>query len=299
MSFPKRWTLALASSLMLLTAGPAWPGALEAVGQIQSVSGSARILRSEGAEEPARPYAYLYAGDSLEVFGPKARVVFVDAGSSARTLTSGRMAVNGAKPAPLVRGAREFFAGFERLFSQRSKPTHVYTHTNRGPPPLLSADPLLPANVEQAFSAGQHRLAPVWRAGVAKVSLRRASGGALLQASSDPYAHVVLPSASLSGRYRLVVSQAGGRDLVWPVTTADNAQAPEPPWMGGAPSRTDPERLTRAAWLLQEPSGRWRLFALSEMAALSERNYAAARLWRAIRAGELSPLAEAAPPEAK
>lgn len=279
--------------LGLPLSGSALACGLEAVGRIETVKGRAEILR-KGTAQPARAYACLFPGDKVRVLAPDARVVFVQP-DKPRTVdwTNRNVAVSGSKPAGLTRAAHEFFADFERLLNGNPLEVRAFSG-GRGPAPVLAADPLLPAGVVQAVPSGPRRLAAVWREAAADVILHAPDGRILAQADSGAYAHAVLPPARLTGPQRLVVSRGDGMNLVWNLVAVEPGSIPGPPWMNGRTSRTDPERLTRAAWLLREPSARWRLFALSEIAELEGRNYPAARLWRAIRAGELSPPHQAA-----
>lgn len=67
-----------------------------------------------------------------------------------------------------------------------------------------------------------------------------------------------------------------------------SARSPVPPGMSEPDPTATSARLIRAIWILKEGSVGWRLFALSELAKMSEAGYfAAEELWAAACSGEL------------
>ena len=275
--------------LALSTAGAAQP--IRAVGQILAVrpegGAAVRILRRDGRGETAHPFDLLYAGDSVRVEADGASADVFDVGSRhTRRIrrADGPYAVAGAAPGGAGEAYGDYFrAGFAALFNAPRKALPVETEARgAATAPPLSADPLLPTG-PQFMPRGGAELAVFWHGGSAAVTVTGPDGGVDLAAPPGPLSSVVLRPAPLRQGARIAV---GAQALVWTVSLVDPAEVPLPPWAAGRPPASDAERLVRAAWLLKEGPAGWRLFAVSEIAALSADDFAADRLWQAIRAGD-------------
>ena len=286
---PKTFILA-ALALPILAAPPASAQALGAVSQVlqlrESTPQDVVILRRTGAVQVARTYDWLMPGDRIQVKGAGAAATVFDiaAHRSVRVMvTDGPKAIGGTPPGGYSQAADDFFQGFSTLFNTPRRPIAVETQARGADisPPLL-VDALLPSG-PQSLPRGQAGLALFWRGAAGQVTLAVTGGAVVAQAPASTYASAVLPTPPLDGAYGLSV---GSATLNWSVTTVDAASVPEPPWMLGGHSASDPERVVRAAWILRGGPVRWRLFAASELAALSDRNYAAERLWQALQSGE-------------
>jgi len=274
-----------------LASGPAAAQALGAVGQILQMGGGAPtdvvILRKAGAIQPAHAYDWLMPGDRIQVRAADAAATVYDiaAHHSVRiTSADGPKAVGGASPGRYSEAADAFFQGFNSLFNNPRRPIAVETQT-RGVSAFLPpfADPLLTPGV-QTLPRGQAGVAVFWRGGGGDVTLSQADGRVLAQSAKGVSRSAVLASEPLAGDYLLT---AGPR-LKWSVTTVDPDAIPEPPWMSGERSTSEAERVVRAAWILWEGPPQWRLFATSELAMLSDENYAASQLWQALQTGDFA-----------
>lgn len=282
----------------VLTAGPADAQALSALSQVLQVRAPTPqdvvILRKSGAIQPARAYDWLMPGDRIQVRSAAANATLYDIGAhrSVRiTAVDGPKSVGGSPPGTYSQAAADFFEGFGSLFSTPRRPIAVETQARgaEATPPLV-ADPVLPA-VDQSLPQGQTNVALIWHGAAAAVALTQAGDHVVAQAPSSAYASANLTTPALNGAYALAVA---GAALTWRVSTTA-AAVPEPPWMAGGKSASDAQRVVRAAWILRDGPVAWRLFAISELAALSDNNYAAGRLWQALQAGDFATASAAAP----
>lgn len=279
----------IAGCLALLAyAGPASAQALAAVGQILSVQGSGVVIfhGDESRPEAASVYDYLLPGDRVQVRTSNGSAVIYDVAthrSHAITEADGAVSVGGRAPGALSAAANDLFRGFETLFRSPRQPIPVDTEARGiGRNPTFATDILLPEG-KQFLPAGATAVAPIWRGGSALVSISNMSGEPVAAASSEPFASVVLPVPPLSGSYLLAVGESGPR---WKIVTISASEIPTAEQLKSLPMQSDAERVVRAAWILRDGPASWRLFALTELANLADRNYAADRLWHAVRAGE-------------
>ena len=277
------------AALALASQGAAQP--IRAVGQVLALrpeaTSSVLILRRDGHRVAAHPFDLLYAGDSVTVEADGASVDVFDVGSrSARRIrrADGVYALAGGAPGGAGEAYVDYFRrGFAALFNTPRKPLPVETEARgQATAPPLRADSLLPEG-RQFMPRGSTDLAVFWRGGAAAVTLSGRAGRGEPASAPGPLASAILRLEPLREGLRITV---GAKALVWTVEVADPADIPVPPWAAGRPPGSDPERLVRAAWLLREGPATWRLFAVSEIATLSRGNYAADRLWQAIRAGD-------------
>jgi hypothetical protein len=282
-----------------LAAGPAGAQALSAVGQVLQVRAPGPqdvvILRKSGVIQPARAYDWLMPGDRIQVRSAAATATLYDIGAHRSVRVSsvdGPKSVGGASPGGYTQAAADFFEGFNSLFSTPRRPIAVETQARGADatPPLL-ADQVLPTG-EQSLPQGQTSVALIWHGAAADVALTQAGGHVVAQAPSSAYASATLATPPLNGTYTLAVA---GQALSWRIATTAATAIPEPPWMSGASSTTEAERVVRAAWILRQGPVQWRLFAITELAALSDGDYAAGRLWQALQAGDFATAAAAAP----
>ncbi len=282
-----------------LAAGPAEAQALAAVSQVLQLRAPAPqdvvILRKNGVVQSARVYDWLMSGDRIQVRSAAATATLYDIGAHRSVRISavdGPKSVGGASPGGYTQAAADFFEGFNSLFSTPRRPIAVETLARGADatPPLLT-DPMLPIG-DQSLPQGQSKVALIWHGAAADVALTQAGDHVVAQAPSSAYASAKLTTPPLDGAYTLTVA---GQALKWRISTTATTAIPEPPWMSGASSKTEAERVVRAAWILRQGPVQWRLFAISELAALSDGNYAAGRLWQALQAGDFAMAGAAAP----
>lgn len=234
-------------------------------------------VASDGSRAPLRPYDWLCPGDRIELNSAQ-RLVAVGAGGAELVFAPGAMpALPPPTVVPAVRspGLVDLAAEvLDRLAGAR-KPIALFNQA-RDPgqtQPPLQADLLLPAG-EQRLPRGTVRAALLWRGGPALLIVQ-ADGLAAQTVSSGrrAYAVVDLPRDAPG-----LVLRTLDQDLEWPITWTDEA----------VPTDTD-QRLRQALQLLRDGAPQRRLFALSELAALSmQGHFAAQQLWAAARSGELA-----------
>ena len=290
-----RLSLFLAGFLLALVVATAVQAqAVSAAGQVDSVFGTRSrgdaVLRRNGQSLPVRDYMYLQPGDTIVVASPDVAVrIYIGGESSARRISFSNSpykvpAVSARRPPA---GATSMMASVDYLFTDRRRPIPVYTRS-RGPadpPPIIQAHPLLPTG-PQRLPKSVSRIALVWLGGDGDVSVEAGERRSRIENSTQNW--LVMPRPD-EPSFRLSVADTS---LNWPVSQVEDSDVPSPPW-GALPAHPgDAERLARAVWLLTGAS-EWRLFALSEIEALAATNFAAQRLWHAVKAGELTAIAGA------
>lgn len=274
------WAL-LAVSMVGQAAHAACPSGLpvarvERIDAAPAAAAPARVA-GDGSRAPLRPYDWLCPGDRIELNGAQ-RLVAVGAGGAELVFAPGSMPAlppPAAAPAARSPGLVDLAAEvLDRLAGAR-KPIALFNQA-RDPgqtQPPLQADPLLPAG-EQRLPRSTARAALLWRGGPALLVVQ-ADGQAAQTVSSGrrAYAVVELPRDAPGLLLRTL-----DNDLQWPITWTDEA----------VPADAD-QRLRQALQLLRDGAPQRRLFALSELAALSAQgSFAAQQLWAAARSGELA-----------
>ncbi|MBX7247759.1 MAG: hypothetical protein K1X35_01765 [Caulobacteraceae bacterium] len=263
--------------------------AVSAAGQVDSVFGARSsgdvILRRNGQTLAVRDYMYLQPGDTIIVTSPDVAVrIYVGGEASPRRINRANSPFR--VPAAAARqpsaGAASMLASLDYLFTDRRRPIPVYTRS-RGPgdpPPVVEAQPLLPAG-PQLLPRSANRIALAWLGAPGDVAIE--ADGKTSRISNPAQNWLVLTQPGTAA-FKLSVADTA---LGWDVRLVDDSAVPAPPWGALSQRPSDADRLARAVWLLSGP-GEWRLFALSELEALSGSNFAAQRLWHAVRSGELT-----------
>lgn len=164
--------------------------------------------------------------------------------------------------------------------SSRSRP-----RSDRPDAPVPRAVAFLPDG-PQFIDASTRRIAVVWRAAPAEARL---SLDGQVTARTD---------TGLRWWARFPIDPAAGPHLVelndrpsprWAIRQA--SPAPAPPWMADDGPRSDAQRMVRALWILRSDQRAWKLFAISEIAALADDgHFLALQLWRAVLSGEIEEL---------
>lgn len=280
----RQWTATLALVGWLLIAGPSAAGALPAARVIAvQPADAAQIVDAKGARRPVRHGSLLYPGDRIVFLKPgRIEATF---GQQRRTLTPESDLTIAGRPAGRA-GARDvdYVEGFKRLISQPRQTIAMFPFLRDGgeQPPPRTASPLLPTGL-QKVTAQTVRLAFIWRDGPALLTVGQ--GKAAKQVNSGQAATILVTPPP--GARRFAVSMVGEPSLAWTVEVVE--AAPAPPWFAPDEPASEEQRLVRALWLLREGPPEWRLFALSEIAALAEAGvFTASEIWQAAQSGQLS-----------
>jgi hypothetical protein len=260
------------------------------VGRIETVQAALKpalsdghVLRRDGRTDPLAPrVTYLCPGDKIVVNSPKLRVSYWLVGSD-QTL----QVASGSSPALIPdRGLPK--PGLCALFGCRhsdsakrgARPVVIQTIGRPGALPTVMASAYLPPGEQHLPQGVSTDLALVWSGGPGAVLLDGAPAG-------DSPSVFLLLTRPKPAAFDLAVKGEDGQVLRWSVKVV--RQAPPAPVgfaVAGPPSSED--RLERALWLLEPDKDRtaWRLFALSEIAALRTTSLAADLAWRQVVMGQ-------------
>jgi len=291
-AIPTRNTLGI-GSLCVMLASPAGaapvPRDCEMAGIISSVRSAAgvEIIPLKGARLPAAADQTLCAGDQFswrepdaEVFAQvhKQREMRFSPGGSIDRVPERSMGYRAPADGPLYAAAAA--AAGRPARAELASRSHPRGDEPDLPPPITVA--FLPAG-NQYVDTATRQIALVWRNAPANVHIASA-GQPASEIDSGLRWWVKLPIDPAATPYTIALSDA--RAPQWSVQHA--AKAPSPPWMGEAGPRSAAQRLVRALWLLRSDQQNWKLFAVSEIATLSDDGYfVAVQTWRAILSGEI------------
>lgn len=268
-----------------------------ALGSLENVTLSQRgrivITPAGSAAVEARIGELLYSGDLVEaVSGAEATIVLF--GRPAISINPSRPRYRVSEPDPGV--VPESVAGplrrvFGVLFASPKPPIPIVA-APRGAPvgqrAVLAASRLLPEGV-QNWTGAARQVALVWEgyAHFAEISSRDCHASCRQDVRNLLSARFELePPPRLEPDDTVHVTAPGGHRVVWRVIAA--AKAPQPDWLLGRAPRNETEQLLWSLWLLQNAGPHWRLEAISRIAELSQKSFAADRVWHAVRAREIA-----------
>ena len=164
--------------------------------------------------------------------------------------------------------------------SSRSRP-----RSDQPDAPVPRAVAFLPVG-EQFMDASTRRIAVVWRNAPANARLSL-DGHVAAETDTGLRWWARFPIDPAAGAYLLELNDRRG--LRWAIRYA--SPAPAPPWMADDGPRSDAQRIVRALWILRGDQQAWKLFAISEIAALADDgHFLALQLWRAVLSGEIEEL---------
>ena len=275
---------AISAAGLAVQAGPSAAQSCAPVGRISQILANYRPSLNDGyiqrADQPPIPLslkASLFPGDGIVVSSPGLIVRYV-IGSEDAFLT-----VDQAHPMarlPLRPSGRACSppGPFTQAASRGERPSIRQMISRGGSEGPVEYAALLPEG-EQWLPASVSRIAPVWSGGAADVRV----DGRLVQASDVPFVELVRPP---SVTFTVEVRGNRGGKAQWRVGIVQQL----PPWPEGSVPKnevTDDDRLERALWLLNAGAEQrhWRLFALSEIAALRPTSFTADLAWRQIVGG--------------
>lgn len=285
------------SGIFLLLFSTAVAGSsCQVVGKISDIvnkgnSGSAYVLRA--ACEPqerviAYVYQWLYEGDRIEITGDAEVLVSLAKGEKrVFTQNTNRISLHEQtindihKNQNSISGKVQIAIGIWKAL-ERQRRSIPYFNKVRGSTQNLAIteDPLLPSGL-QYLPADYDQIALLWKGGPATVI--STSAEKVTEIRSESWSYLVLP-ISASQSENLIRLQ--NKDISWNIKTASTI--PVPQGINESDLVSPSSQLARALWILKEGPGEWRLFALSELARLSQKGvFSAEELWKAALSGEL------------
>lgn len=146
--------------------------------------------------------------------------------------------------------------------------------------PTVSASPYLPTGQQKIPQHAPTELAVIWSGGPGTVLL----DGSPIGVSASVFKVMGLPKPNA---FDLAVKGEDGQVLHWSVKVVPQTP-PAPKGYGALGPPSSEERLERPLWL-PEPGREgevWRLFAISEIAALRTTSLAADLAWRQVATGQ-------------
>lgn len=268
----------------------------QVVGKISDIvnknnSSSAYVLRA--ACEPqervvAFVYQWLYEGDRIEITGDAEVLVSLAKGEK-RVFTQNtngislhEQTINDIyKNQNSISGKVQIATGIWKAL-ERQRKSIPYFNKVRGSTQnlVITEDPLLPSGL-QYLPADYDQIALLWKGGPATVI--STSAEKVTEIRSESWSYLVLP---ISGNQSENLVRLQNRDISWNIKTASTI--PVPQGINESDLISPSLQLARALWILKEGPGEWRLFALSELARLSQKGvFSAEELWKAALSGEL------------
>lgn len=284
-------------SIFLLLFSTAVAGSsCQVVGKISDIvnknnGSSAYVLRA--ACEPqervvAFVYQWLYEGDRIEITGDAEVLVSLAKGEK-RVFTQNtngkslhEQTINDIhKNQNSISGKVQIATGIWKAL-ERQRKSIPYFNKVRGSTQnlVITEDPLLPSGL-QYLPADYDQIALLWKGGPATVI--STSAEKVTEIRSESWSYLVLP---ISGNQSENLIRLQNRDISWNIKTASTI--PVPQGINESDLISPSLQLARALWILKEGPGEWRLFALSELARLSQKGvFSAEELWKAALSGEL------------
>jgi len=284
-------------SIFLLLFSTAVAGSsCQVVGKISDIvnknnGSSAYVLRA--ACEPqervvAFVYQWLYEGDRIEITGDAEVLVSLAKGEK-RVFTQNtngillhEQTINDIhKNQNSISGKVQIAIGIWKAL-ERQRKSIPYFNKVRGSAQnlVITEDPLLPSGL-QYLPADYDQIALLWKGGPATVI--STSAEKVTEIRSESWSYLVLP---ISGNQSESLIRLQNKDISWNIKTASTI--PVPQGINESDLISPSSQLARALWILKEGPGEWRLFALSELARLSQEGvFSAEELWKAALSGEL------------
>lgn len=286
------------SIFMMLFSATVAASNCEVVGKISDIvtkdkNGSVYVVRATcPAQEriAAFVYQWLYEGDRIEITGDIEVLVSLAKGEK-RVFTQNtngislrEQTVNDIhKNQNSLLGKLEIAVDIWKALEKQRKST-PYFNKVRGSTEnwIVQEDPLLPSGL-QYLPIGYDQIALLWKGGPATVISTTAEK--VTEIRSENWAYLVMP---IPGTQPETIIRLQNQDISWHIKTVSTIPVPQK--MNESDLTSTSSQLTRALWILKEDLREWRLFAVSELARLSQMGiFPAEELWRAALSGELSP----------
>lgn len=284
-------------ALLLILSSSAMAGNCEVIGKVNEIvnkenSNNIFINSSCLTQQRISAYVYqwIYDGDHFEIIGD-AEVHVILAKGERRVLTqhdSGKtlrdQSVNDIYDRQNSVIGKFTIAKdvWQRL--ERQRKSIPFFNKVRGPGQNLKVrnDPLLPPGL-QFLPAGYEQIALVWRGGPATVVL--VGDGKISELHSGNWSYLFIP---ISKTFTESSIRLFKQEINWQIKIA--SEIPTPEGIKESDLSSPFSQLMRALWILeQQDLVYWKLFALSELARLSQIGiFSAEELWKAALSGELA-----------
>lgn len=283
--------------LLLILSSAAMAGNCEVIGKINEIvnkENSNNIFINSNCLTQQRIAAYVYQwiydGDRFEIIGD-AEVHVILAKGERRVLTqhdNGKrlreQSVNDIYDRQNSVIGKFTIAKdvWQRLERQRKSIPFFNKVRGSGQNLKVRNDPLLPSGL-QFLPAGYEQIALAWRGGPATVVL--VDNGKITEFQSGNWAYLLMPISNTftEGSIRLFE-----QEINWQIKISP--EIPTPEGIQESDLSSPLSQLMRALWILeQQDLIHWKLFALSELARLSQIGiFSAEELWKAALSGELA-----------
>lgn len=285
------------SILMMLFSATVAASNCEVVGKISDIvtknkSGSVYVVRTAcPAQEriAAFVYQWLYEGDRIEITGDIEVLVSLAKGEK-RVFTQNTNGISLREQTVndihnyqnSLPGKLEIAVGIWKALEKQRK-SMPYFNKVRGSTEnwVVQEDPLLPSGL-QYLPAGYDQIALLWKGGPATVISTTAEK--VTEIRSKNWAYLVMPIPGIQSEN---IVKLQNQDISWHIKAASTIPAPQ--GMNESDLTSPSSQLARALWILKEDLREWRLFAVSELARLSQMGiFSAEELWKAALSGELA-----------
>jgi len=233
-------------------------------------------------------YQWLYEGDRIEITGDAEVFVSLAKGEK-RVFTQNTNGIslheqtinNIHKYQNSIPGKVEIAIGVWRALEKKRKYIPYFNKVRGSIQNLvITEDPILPSGL-QYLPADYDQIALLWKGGPATVISTTAEK--VTEMRSENWSYLVMP---VSGNQSENIVRLQNQDISWHIKIASTTPAPQ--GINESDLTSPSSQLARAVWILKEGPGEWRLFALSELARLSQRGvFSAEELWKAALSGEL------------
>lgn len=282
-------------ALMLVVVSPAFAqqGQKPEVGRVEGIRanfapdvGDAYILRDGRKISPRVHVLLLYSGDQIVVRVPQLVIDYSEVGSDQlKQVTLQNSPVRLPDSSSVKPGFCTLFS-CRLVFSLRQHadwiPIVIRTRAHSGDAVAVEPSKFLQPGV-QYLPRGATQIAVIWAGGAGTVRVGQNAG------VGSQSGFEILPRPEL-GAFSATVTGDDGGTLTWSVRVVDR-EPPAPAGLSGRNALSSFDRLERALYILQ-PScncASWRLFAISELAALRQTSITADIAWRQVVTGQYQP----------
>jgi len=271
----------------------------EIVGQVSDIinkdkqkSDNVYIIRTSCPNEErinAFVYQFIYSGDRIIIIDDTEVLVTIARGEKKVFTKQTNDQVIYEQTVDEMRNKQNSFSGVVEMAIdiwkklERQRKTIPYFNKVRGKIQYLAVqqNPLLTSG-RQYLPANYKQIALLWEGGPATVHLTTSSNEVVeMHSNNRAYLVMKLPSDQTVNMIRLQ-----HQDIQWAIR--ESSTIPVPDGMHESDLTSKSYQLLRAIWILKENKKEWQLFALSEIARLSQMGvFSAEELWKAALSGEL------------
>jgi len=292
-----RWCISLAFALFSAIVSAADCTPLDAVGKIDDIfkdeaNGSAFVIRAACfANEPrtaAKVYQRLYQGDRIEITGAtKVYVTLAQEEERIFTHETNHQPLYG-KTIKNIDKSRYSWTSIMASISNaldligRSRMPVPVNSSVRGVG-FLENVPLLPSGL-QYLPIDYDQVAILWQGSSTNIAITTSKETTEIKPEKHSRTCAFIP---ITTNQLAIKINSKERNIGWSIHFS--SATPLPSGMDEPDPASATARMTRALWILKDGPVEWRMFALSEIASLSEEGvFAAEELWDAACSGELA-----------